>query len=141
MYSVTVIDVATALFFKGILDDAAQSGELNLVQVSSIDLSGKSIVAPLVYLTSGAHYQTRLDVVLPDAMVVFNLAKGSGPIHLLGLHTVAVPSEDLDLSEAEEEEAGDADTDNEIEMKETEAEGEVISRDFHNAFQSQFGFE
>jgi len=101
MCSVSVSDVALLCFLlKGILDDAAQPEEVNLVQVSTSDPGGKPIIAPLVYLTSGTHYQRRLSAQLPDSLVVFNLSKGSGPIYLLGLHTVAAPMEDSVPSEA-----------------------------------------
>lgn len=44
---------------------------------------------PVVVLKGGSgHSQCVLDLLFPDPPVTFKLVKGSGPIHLLGNHSV-----------------------------------------------------
>ena len=43
---------------------------------------------PIAVMKSGVQSQAVLDLLFPDPPVTFHLVKGSGPIHLLGNHTV-----------------------------------------------------
>ncbi len=43
---------------------------------------------PITVLKGGSQHQSLLDLLFPDPPVTFKLVKGSGPIHLLGNHSV-----------------------------------------------------
>lgn len=43
---------------------------------------------PITVLKGGSQHQSLLDLLFPDPPVTFKLIKGSGPIHLLGNHSV-----------------------------------------------------
>lgn len=43
---------------------------------------------PITVLRGGTQHQSLLDLLFPDPPVTFKLIKGSGPVHLLGNHSV-----------------------------------------------------
>lgn len=81
----------TSVYFycvQAVLGPEAADGEVNVVEVEAMGYKS-DIKFPVVVLKGGAGYsQCVLDLLFPDPPVTFKLVKGSGPIHLLGNHSV-----------------------------------------------------
>lgn len=103
---------------RAVLDEAAEIDDMNIIKVKTKDIGGAQIDVPVAYLKAGSNYQESLDVSLPDTVVSLCLVRGSGPVHILGAHTVSVPVDDMDDTDEE-----DADV---SQMDETTIEEEAI---------------
>jgi nucleophosmin 3 len=77
----------TLLVKQVVLDADAKEGEVNVVQVEAMGYKS-DVMFPIAVMKGGTNNQAVLDLLFPDPPVTFHLTKGSGPIHLLGNHTV-----------------------------------------------------
>jgi nucleophosmin 3 len=60
---------------------------VNVVQAEAMGYKS-DIKFPIAVLKGGSQSQAVLDLLFPDPPVTFKLIQGSGPIHLLGNHSV-----------------------------------------------------
>lgn len=65
----------------------AKEGEINVVEVEAMGYKS-DVKYPITVLKAGSQHQSLLDLLFPDPPVTFKLVRGSGPIHLLGNHSV-----------------------------------------------------
>nr|CAH7764248.1 unnamed protein product [Callosobruchus chinensis] len=63
-----------------------------------------SVKIPIATLKAGGPTnQVLLDLSFPDPPVTFSLVKGSGPVHIVGLHLVGSPIFEEEMDDIEEE--------------------------------------
>lgn len=70
----------------------AKEGEVNVVEVEAMGYKSDVKFPIAVMKGGGPSNQAVLDLLFPDPPVSFHLSKGSGPVHLLGNHTVGSKS-------------------------------------------------
>jgi len=115
-----------------LLGKEAKDKERNVVQVTTKDMDGADVSAPIFSLTLGKNDQSSLGLNFgnPDAdderldPVVFRLIAGSGPVHLVGVQMSETIS-DVDFNETDmdddiEEEEDDEEEDDDEEEEEPE---------------------
>lgn len=78
----------TLLVKQIVLGAEAKEGEVNVVEVEAMGYKADVKFPIAVMKGGGPSSQAVLDLLFPDPPVTFHLAKGSGPVHLLGNHTV-----------------------------------------------------
>ncbi|BES96482.1 Nucleoplasmin [Nesidiocoris tenuis] len=100
----------TLLVKQIVLGPEAKDGEVNVVEVEAMGYKADVKYPIAVMKGGGPNYQAVLDLLFPDPPVTFHLAKGSGPVHLLGNHTVGTgelvgdDDEDEDIEDELDEE-------------------------------------
>ncbi|KAL1137669.1 hypothetical protein AAG570_009365 [Ranatra chinensis] len=99
----------TLLVKQVVLGADAKEGEINVIEVEAMGYRS-DVKHPIAVMKGGQQSQAVLDLLFPDPPVTFHLVKGSGPIHLLGNHTVGTgelvgdDDEDEDLEDELDEE-------------------------------------
>ncbi|XP_075229110.1 nucleoplasmin-like protein [Lycorma delicatula] len=99
----------TLLVKQIVLGADAKDGEVNVVEVEAMGYR-QDMKFPIAVMKGGGASQSVLDLLFPDPPVTFKLTKGSGPVHLLGNHSVgtgelgADDDEDDELDEELDEE-------------------------------------
>ncbi|XP_073970299.1 nucleoplasmin-like protein [Rhodnius prolixus] len=78
----------TLLVKQIVLGPEAKEGEVNVVEVEAMGYKSDVKFPIAVMKGGGAQSQAVLDLLFPDPPVTFHLSKGSGPVYLLGNHTV-----------------------------------------------------
>ncbi|XP_024086029.1 nucleoplasmin-like protein ANO39 isoform X2 [Cimex lectularius] len=78
----------TLLVKQIVLGADAKDGEVNVVEVEAMGYKSDVRFPIAVMKGGGPQSQAVLDLLFPDPPVTFHLVKGSGPVHLLGNHTV-----------------------------------------------------
>ncbi|XP_050534226.1 mitotic apparatus protein p62-like isoform X3 [Daktulosphaira vitifoliae] len=112
----------TLLVKQAVLGPEVPDGDVNVIEVEAMGYKS-DIKFPVVVLKGGAGLsQCVLDLLFPDPPVTFKLVKGSGPIHLLGNHSVGIAGEGM----ADEED--DDEIDEEFEEEEEEVIEEVTEK-------------
>lgn len=100
----------TLLVKQAVLGPDAKEGEINVVEVEAMGYKS-DVKYPITVLKAGSQHQSLLDLLFPDPPVTFKLVRGSGPIHLLGNHSVGsgdgIGEDDEDEIEDEFEEEED----------------------------------
>ncbi|XP_034944215.1 nucleoplasmin-like protein isoform X1 [Chelonus insularis] len=106
-----------------LLGPDAKPGELNVLQVEAMGLKGP-IKTPIALLERGKTEQIILDLSFPDPPVTFSLARGSGPIHIVGHNLLGTHMEEFDdlEDEMDEENIEDEDDDKDSEGEDDEDE-------------------
>ncbi|VEN38730.1 unnamed protein product [Callosobruchus maculatus] len=107
-----------------LLGPEATEDEVNVVQVEAMTWKD-SVKIPIATLKAGGPTnQVLLDLSFPDPPVTFSLVKGSGPVHIVGLHLVGSPIFEEEMDDIEEEmpddeegEEGDEEEDEDDEPK------------------------
>ena len=74
-------------FCQAVLGPEAKEDEINVVEVEAMGYKS-DVKYPITVLRGGVQHQSLLDLLFPDPPVTFKLIKGSGPVHLLGNHSV-----------------------------------------------------
>lgn len=77
----------TLLVKQAVLGPEAKEDEINVVEVEAMGYKS-DVKYPITVLRGGVQHQSLLDLLFPDPPVTFKLIKGSGPVHLLGNHSV-----------------------------------------------------
>jgi nucleophosmin 3 len=77
----------TLLVKQAVLGPEAKDDEINVVEVEAMGYKS-DVKYPITVLRGGSQHQSLLDLLFPDPPVTFKLIKGSGPVHLLGNHSV-----------------------------------------------------
>lgn len=73
---------------QALLGAEAKEGEVNVVEVEAMGYRA-DVKFPIAVLKAGTgSHQSVLDVLFPDPPVTFKLVKGSGPVHLIGNHSI-----------------------------------------------------
>lgn len=71
-----------------VLGAEAKDDDVNVVEVEAMGYKA-DVKFPIAVMRGGSgQSQAVLDLLFPDPPVTFHLAKGSGPVHLLGNHTI-----------------------------------------------------
>nr|BAN20278.1 conserved hypothetical protein [Riptortus pedestris] len=100
----------TLLVKQIVLGAEAKDGDVNVVEVEAMGYKADVKFPIAVMRGGGSQSQAVLDLLFPDPPVTFHLAKGSGPVHLLGNHTIGTgelvgdDDEDEDLEDELDEE-------------------------------------
>ncbi|XP_050534225.1 nucleoplasmin-like protein isoform X2 [Daktulosphaira vitifoliae] len=111
----------TLLVKQAVLGPEVPDGDVNVIEVEAMGYKS-DIKFPVVVLKGGAGLsQCVLDLLFPDPPVTFKLVKGSGPIHLLGNHSVGT-------GEGMADEEDDDEIDEEFEEEEEEVIEEVTEK-------------
>ena len=112
-----------------ILSPTASAGETVAIELETKGFGGSTVKTLVAVLVAGTVHQTALNISLRDEPVKLSLAKGSGPVHLVGIHQVTFPdagdSSDHADDSSDSEESSDEDDDAEEEEEEEEAKPEV----------------
>lgn len=88
-----------------VLGPSAKDKEVNVVQAEAMGYKS-DVKFPIAVLKGGDQSQAVLDLLFPDPPVTFKLVEGSGPIHLLGNHSVGtgeLVGDDEDEDELEDD--------------------------------------
>ncbi|XP_014293981.1 nucleoplasmin-like protein [Halyomorpha halys] len=100
----------TLLVKQIVLGAEAKDGDVNVVEVEAMGYKA-DVKFPIAVMRGGStQSQAVLDLLFPDPPVTFHLVKGSGPVHLLGNHTIGTgelvgdDDEDEDLEDELDEE-------------------------------------
>lgn len=85
----------------------------------------ETVKIPVAVLKAGETRHARLDIEFPDAPVAFTLIQGSGPVHLIGQHSLGALVEEFeDMEEMEEEMLDEEEGDDSQFKDEDDEEGE-----------------
>ncbi|XP_018901241.1 nucleoplasmin-like protein isoform X1 [Bemisia tabaci] len=111
---------------QALLGADAKDGEVNVVEVEAMGYRA-DVKFPIAVLKAGSTQQSVLDVLFPDPPVTFKLVKGSGPVHLIGNHSIGsgetledddeVDEDDLEFDEEDMDEIEEMSDKNNVEEK------------------------
>ncbi|XP_014272198.1 mitotic apparatus protein p62 [Halyomorpha halys] len=71
-----------------------QDIDLNIVEIEVIGYKEQPIKFPVAIMV-GKRTLMKLNLFFPNPPIIFNLVRGSGPVHLLGIHVINMPEEEI----------------------------------------------
>ncbi|CAH1404957.1 unnamed protein product [Nezara viridula] len=77
-----------------VVEEETRNHDLNVVEIEAIGYKEQPIKFP-VTLMVGKCTMMQLNLFFPNPPITFHLVRGSGPVHLLGNHTVNSPDEEI----------------------------------------------
>lgn len=83
------------LSIKHILIEAeTRDNDQNVVEIETVGYKEQSVKFPII-IKLGKQRMMQMNLFFPNPPVSFHLSRGSGPVHLLGNHSVNSPEEDI----------------------------------------------
>ena len=107
---------------SAVLSHTADDGEVAAVEVETKGYSQSVYKSLVAVMLEGKGHRATLDLNFGNEPVKLNLVKGSGPVHLVGTHSVTFI--DTESTDDEEEDTDDNDDDEEEASDEEEAKSE-----------------
>ena len=105
---------------NAVLSPSAPAGEIAAVELVTKGYAGAAVKTLIAVLVGGTNHQTTLDLSLRDEPAKLVMAKGSGPVYLVGSHQISFP--DAGDSSDPNDESSDSESESDEEEEEEEEE-------------------